>query len=308
MRVLTDDDVRAHLEAGTAVTLMREMLVSDVTGDLVAPPRVQIPLGGPELVVTAGARPGQVHGFRAYVHPGPAGPDQTISEDQVVAVWDEASADLVTLVLGRELGARRTGALGGAAIDVLARPEARTLGVIGTGLQAFTQVWAATAVRTFDRVRVYSRSADNREGFAARCRDELGLDVVTVDEAGAAVEGTEVVILATDSTRPVIEAEWIAPGTHVSTLGPRFEDAHELPAALVDRALVHATDAPAQVAASTRPALVAAERLTPLGAVIAGLSPGRSGPHDVTLYVSAGLAGTEVALASALAATVAAAT
>lgn len=130
------------------VAAAREALLQAARGELDAPPRVRTELGSLDYVFTAGALADGSSGFRAYRAGQPAG-------DQLVAVWD-ADGALTGLVVGEELGARRTGALGAVAGDALARPDAHTVGLVGTGRQAWAQLWALAAVRDLRQVRVYS--------------------------------------------------------------------------------------------------------------------------------------------------------
>jgi ornithine cyclodeaminase/alanine dehydrogenase-like protein (mu-crystallin family) len=124
MRVLTDDDVR-RMSAAEAVGVMRSALLSAHAGRLVAPPRLRAGLGFADYVFTAGGLNGGPSGFRVYRTGASA-------DDQLVAVW-QPDGHLTGIVAGDELGARRTGALGGVAADVLARPGATTAAVIGAG-------------------------------------------------------------------------------------------------------------------------------------------------------------------------------
>src|SRR5690606_19470052 len=219
-------------------------------------------------------------------------------------VHDDATGRLRGLVAGSELGRRRTGALGGVAIDLLAPTAATSLGLVGTGAQAWTQLWAASAVRRFTSVRVFSRNPDRRREFAARATRELGVEAVAAGSARETVEGADVVILATDSAEPVVAAEWLAGTAHVSTVGPRQQGRAEFDESLLDAATVLATDSPAQLRAYDPPALAGrdrhADRVVSLGAIAAGDTPGRRADGDRTVYLSVGLAGTEVALAAAL--------
>jgi ornithine cyclodeaminase len=114
------------------------------------------------------------------------------------------------------------------------------------------------------------------------------------------VRGHDVVIVATSSALPVLEADWIAPGTHVTTVGPKTVRRHELPAALVDRADVVLTDSRAQAGGYAEAHLFPTDRMVELGAVLAGAATGRTGPDQITVFCSVGLACTEVALAAAL--------
>ena len=244
------------------------------------------------MVYTAGALRRRVHGVRIYDYAG---------SEQAVAIWNSETGRLAALAVGAELGRRRTGAIGAVAIDALARPDASTLGIVGTGDQAWAQVWAATAVRHWRRVTVYGRRFSAREAFAARCRDELLVDAVAVESAERAVRGRDVVVIATNSSTPVIDMSWISPGTHVTTLGPKTVTAHEMPLDLADQADVLVTDSLGQIRAYPEPYALPTDRMLELSAVLAGTAPGRRSREQITVFCSVGLAGTEVVLAADLA-------
>lgn len=98
----------------------------------------------------------------------------------------------------------------------------------------------------------------------------------------------------------MLDAAWISPGTHVTTLGPKTVVRHEVPSALADLADVIFTDSPAQAAGYGEPHIFPAERMVGLGALLSGAAPGRTSPEQITVFCSVGLAGTEVAVAAAL--------
>lgn len=302
MLVLEDDDVQRLLEPAAAVAAVRESLIAHQSGALSAPPRLRAPLGDRgDLIFTAGRLAGTGYGFRVYLMTSSATGNRP-GGDQLTAVFDDATGELTGAVIGDFLGAARTGAIGAVAVDVLARPEAGTLGLIGSGHQAWTQLWAIRAVRQLRAVRVYSRDPAGRDAFARRATAELGVHAASVETAGAAVEGADIVILATTSGQPVIEADWVAPGTHVTTLGPKTASAHECPAELADRAGVILTDSAAQLGASPEPPFLsgaAEQRVGELGAAVAG-GEHREDGDQITLFLSVGLAGTEVAVAAGL--------
>ncbi|MEU4665909.1 hypothetical protein AB0F83_29610 [Micromonospora chalcea] len=162
--LFSDDDVAAAVDAPLTVAAMRDALLAAYAGRLIAPPRASAPLGGGRMVLTAGHLTGEWYGFRSYDtfgHP---------ESGQLVVLHDATTGAVRAIAVGEELGSRRTGGLGGVAVDALARADAATLGVVGSGRQAWTQVWAAAAVRPLREVTVYSRSAARREAFAARVR------------------------------------------------------------------------------------------------------------------------------------------
>lgn len=218
-------------------------------------------------------------------------------------MFDSRSGELRGLVLGNRLGAMRTGAIGGAAIKLLAREDARILGVIGAGRQARTQIEAAAAVRPLERVRVFSRTPARREAFAAEMAATTGVPVEAVETAEEAVRGADILICATTSATPVFDPAWLAPGTHVTTVGPKFAGAHEISLDVAARSAVIATDSPAQVEAYADPFFLIGTpdyaRMVALSAIATGAQPGRTSADAITLFCSVGLAGTEVLVAQA---------
>ena len=125
--LLTDADVAARLDARTAVAAMRDALVAAHEGRLIAPPRASAVLEGGRLVMTAGHLADEWYGFRSYDTFGHA------DGEQLVVLHDARDGRIRAIAVGEEIGSRRTGRLGGAAVDLLARPDAATVGVIGVG-------------------------------------------------------------------------------------------------------------------------------------------------------------------------------
>ncbi|MTK01828.1 NAD(P)-binding domain-containing protein [Micromonospora sp. CP22] len=292
--LISDSEVAAALDAATSVDAMRQALLAGYDGRLVAPPRAAASLGTGRMVLTAGHLVGQWYGYRAYDtfgHP---------EAEQVVVLHDGRSGAVRAVAVGEELGSRRTGALGGVAVATLARPDAATVGVIGSGGQAWTQVWAAAAVRRLREVTVHSRSAARREAFAARVRAELGIPARAVGTAREAVRDRDVVVLATTSVTPVLDAADLCPGTHVNAVGFKQVDRAEFGTDLLDAAAVLVSDSVPQAMSYAPPMLAAqqpyASRLRDLAAVLAGTAPGRTSADQISLFCSVGLAGTEVFL------------
>src|SRR5262245_28438291 len=149
---------------------------------------------------------------------------------------------LLAMIEADRLGALRTGAASGLATKLLANPDARTLGVIGSGKQARTQVAAVCAVRPIKQIRVFSPSRAHRTAFAVAVGDELGIETEPVASGEACVQDADVVVTMTKSAEPVCRADWLADGTHVNAAGANAADRRELDAATVLRAAVRVTD------------------------------------------------------------------
>jgi ornithine cyclodeaminase/alanine dehydrogenase-like protein (mu-crystallin family) len=151
-------------------------------------------------------------------------------------LFDAQTGNPLAQMEANHLGQIRTGAASAYATDLLANPEADTLGVIGSGFQARTQVEAVRAVRRIKTVRVWSRSEEKRSQFAAEC------DAQAVSTAEEAVRGAQIVVTATNSQDPVVEDSWIAPGTMINAMGSNVAKRRELPGELVRRAALVAVD------------------------------------------------------------------
>ena len=303
--VVTDDVVYAQFSYDRVVEAMQAAFAERAAGTLEAPPRWHVSAGDGDLVFTAGAATGRVNaaGFRIYETFPAAEHERT----ELVAVYDATNGAFDGLFVGHAIGGLRTGGIGGVAVDCLAREDATSLGVLGAGFQARSQVGAACAARSFDSVAVYSPTPERREAFAETVDGEVDPPVYPLEDPESVVSNADVLLCATNSREPVFDPDWLAPGTHVTTIGAKFADVHELPPAVLDRAAVIATDSLPQVEAdhADRPSIFARtdadrDRLVELADVLDGAATGRTSDEDVTLFWSVGLAGTEVVLGSRL--------
>jgi len=294
VQVLDDADVVALADMAELVEVCRQVTVTAAAGIAATPPRVRVgitPEEDEDVVFTVGGLP-DAWGFRAY--------DTTSggTDDQLVAVWDRASGSLQGLVVGAALGPLRTGALGGVAVDLLAPGDATSCAVVGAGVQARTQLHAAAAVRPLTDVRVTSRTPASRMRFAEEVGDELGLAITPVAQVEDALEDVDIVLMATNATAPVVPDNALVAGRHVSTVGPKQVGRHELPVAVADAADLVVSDAPAQVRATPNHVLAEHPVFNEVLCLGDMAASGWERPADAaTLYLSTGLAGTEVAVA-----------
>ena len=300
--VWRDAEIAERLSPAAAVRWIGEAVDAQHRGELAAPPRVHADFGDGRLVFTCGRLRGSWFGYRSY-QTMPGNP-----RAQVVVVHDEPTGQVRAVAIGNELGPRRVGAIGAVAADALAPPAARVVAIIGTGVQAYAQLWALGAVRELGEVRVYSRDPARRAGFAERVQPLVTGDCRPAVDARAAVAGAEIVILATSSPDPVLDAAWLGPGTYVTTLGPKQRGRAEFGLDLPGAAALLVTDSLAQIDAYDPPNVLVGtpyrQRLVSLGAVRAGEVP-RPAAGGISLFFSVGLAGTEAFLLDRLAASAA---
>ena len=301
--ILDDADVHARLDFDRIRDRVEQALRAHAHGALVAPPRFQVDGGkGGGLAFTVGAETETfgVLGFRVYDTFGL----RSDGHAQVVAVYDNETGALRGLVVGNDLGPVRTAAINAVAAHHLAREDATRLGVLGAGHQAPFHIEAVLRTRPFSKVRIHSRTRATRDALIGRLRAAHPGRSFEAGSAEDVVRTADVLLCTTNSTVPVFDAAWLAPGTHVNTIGPKFEGAHELPIEVAEDAARLVTDSKVQIESYGRPFFLdgrpAKDRIVELGHVVAGKTPGRAHPDDVTVFVSTGLAGTEVVVADAL--------
>lgn len=276
------------------------------SGTLTHPPRIAVDSPDGALVFTVGAATGapKVAGFRAYYRPSKAGAE--VNDEQVVAVYDSASGALRGVVTGRTLGATRTAAINGVAIQRLARAGAATLSVIGAGYHARFQIAAALAVRPITSAHIASRTLASAEKLAGDVAARYGIAAEATTDREAAVAAADILICATNSREPVLQSSWLRPGTHINAIGPKVRGAHELPLDIAGAVDLMATDSLAQVNGYGQPFFLPdLSGMVELDQIVAGQHPGRQTAEEITLFCSVGLAGTEVVLADALLASIA---
>jgi alanine dehydrogenase len=215
----------------------------------------------------------------------------------VFGLYDAESGRPLALLDGASMNPRKTGAAGAVGIDALARPDASSLAVLGSGAQARGQVRAAVTVRDFDRIDVYSPTKAHREAFAGEMNEELDVTVAAVASSAAAVEAADVVITATTADDPVFDGDLLKDGAHVTAMGQYAPDKREVDATTIKRAKYVPdlrarieTDAGAFIAAREEGVVDDAHVHAELGAVVAGVEPGRESPEEVTLFDSGGTA------------------
>lgn len=299
--IIADADLDARCPMPRAIEAVTRALHEQAEGTLVAPPRFYVPGGPGSLVFTVGGSSGKdrILGFRCYGTFPRDHPDAA----QVVALYDATTGALRCVVVGNRLGRLRTAAIGGVAMDHLARRDARTLAVIGSGHQARAQLEAALAVRPFEQVLVFSPTQAHREAFAREASERYPVAVEPATSAREAVAAADAVVCATSAKAPVLDVEWVKPGTYVSTMGSKSREAPEVDPRLAARAAVVCTDSRAQLAAYPELGYIVGTpeeaKLVELGAVVGGKAKGRTGEDDIVLFSSNGLAGTEVFVAQA---------
>lgn len=296
---ITEQEVMANLSMAKAIELVEQSFRQLADGTAVNHPRRRVVLPTGSILHYMAAGNPEYFGIKVY-----SSNPKTGAHFQFL-LYRSSDGLQVANIEANHLGRIRTGAASGVATKYLAREDADTLGIIGTGFQAETQLAALSNVRRLRDVRVWSRKADRRTQFALTCAEKFGVKVRATDTAREAIEGAGIVVTATNAKEPVLETAWISPGTHINAMGSNWLNRRELPTDLVlDRADLVAVDSvedaylesgDLMIPLSERPG--AAFPAVDLCEVIAGRRRGRTSASQITIFKSNGLAAQDVAVA-----------
>ena len=222
-------------------------------------------------------------------------------------LFDADSGEPLALLDGASMNPFKTGATGAVGVDVLARENAETVGIIGSGAQARGQLRATATVRDLAAVDVYSPTEASRAAFAEEMTDTLGVDVTAVGTSAAAVADADIVITATSASDPVFDGEQLAPGTHVTAMGQYNPNKRELDTTTIEQStyIPDLRDRATQDAGSFIHALDAgvvdeSHIHAELGDLIAGTAIGRTSDDEITVFDSGGTGIETVAAAGML--------
>jgi alanine dehydrogenase len=297
--LLSETDVRAILTMPLAMELVEESFRRLADGTGVSHPRRRLRLAEKGLLhyMAASDAQGGYVGLKIY----------TVSPSGarfLVPLFSGHTGELLALIEANYLGQMRTGAASGLATKVLAREDARVAAMIGTGLQARTQLEAVALARKLDLVRAYGRDATRREAFAKEMTARIGVRVAAVASAEEAVRGADIVTTMTSSSKPVVEGKWLERGAHVNAAGVNFAEKAEIDADAVGRADVIAADSVEQSKMEAGDLIQAFgadakrwESVRELSGIVAGKVPGRTNRDQITLFKSNGIAIEDVVVA-----------
>ena len=289
---LTEEDVSSLVTPAEAVPVIEDCFRRMAAGEVELMPRRRFAVDGGTFAVMAAADRGLgFAGLKSY----------TIVEGKlafVVCLFDLSDGTLAALIAADRLGQVRTGAASGVAAKHLARTGASSIGLIGAGWQADSQLAAIrAAVPTLDRVVVSSRTSERAEAFAERHGAELA---ETPSDAG----GCDVVVTATTSTDPVLRGDWLEEGALVCAIGANDPRARELDAQVIERASLVCCDSleDAKLESGDLIEPVAAGQLDwlevhELHDIVSGEVAGRQSERDIVVFKSNGIAPWDVAIA-----------
>lgn len=296
---LNEAEVGSVLSMAEVLPAVEAVMAALARGEVVDHPRQRVRLSGSITHMLQGGVPYlNLSGFKAYTSSGGRARFW-------VHLFDASNGDPVAVLEADRLGMMRTGAAGGVAVKWLSRPDARVAGVFGAGWQAEGQILALCEVRDISLIKVFARNRERLEAFCARMSETCGRPVVPAQSAQDAVSGVDIVVTVTTASRPLFEAEWLLPGTHINAAGSNSLARQELSETVLRRVgliCVDSRDTALREAGDLLP-LLEKGRTRPgswveLGEVIAGMRGGRGDASQITLFESQGLAIQDIAVAA----------
>jgi ornithine cyclodeaminase/alanine dehydrogenase-like protein (mu-crystallin family) len=212
----------------------------------------------------------------------------------LVLLFDMGSGELQAVLHDHYLSTRRVAATGAVGARYLSRTDSRVMGLFGSGHQAATQVLAIAAVRPLELIKVYSPNPAHCSDFARRMSLEAECEVRAVDTPQAVLDGSDIVVTATNSRSPVFDGRWLQPGTHLETIVGTDQSASgsEIDREAVRRADAIVTNLKEQIQIDRQPKLLWAieegllswEAIHDLSEVVAGAASGRTAAGQITLH------------------------
>ncbi|WP_455359633.1 ornithine cyclodeaminase family protein [Streptomyces sp. SYSU K21746] len=293
MLLLTDDQVRASLRMDHLVDALRDGYRVEAEGGTQLPDRINLDAQPGFFRLMPGVVGGAgVMGFKVFNQVASGG------VQYLIGLYDEASGELLAQLDGAYLTAARTGAATGVAAGLLSPTAPVEVGLIGSGLEAETNLEGVCAALDVTRVSVFSPNAERRKNFADRMAERLGIAVDPVDAAEEAATAP-VVVVATNTGigtgRVALRGEWLSAGATVLSIGSTMPALRELDVDVIARASLVVSDAPAQARGESGDLIAAHEagvlddKLRSLAQLTVDESP-RQNPTDIAVYKSVGTA------------------
>jgi ornithine cyclodeaminase len=212
-------------------------------------------------------------------------------------LFSQETGEPLALMNASQITAIRTAAVSAVATDLLARPDANELGIIGAGVQARTHLVALACVRSIKHARVACRNRDHAEQLVREMQDKVSFPIQVVSSNEEAVRDADIVVTATSAQEPVIKRSWIAAGAHINGIGTHSPNSREIDSETMAAARVF-TDRRESLLNEAGDYVLAAEdgAITPesvvaeIGELVIGSKQGRRSADEITLFKSLGLA------------------
>lgn len=308
IRVLSAEDVKKALPMAQAIEGMKQAFAQLSTGKTIVPLRNRVDVPGYGVSLFMPAYLGESRDLAVKVvsvfGDNPKRGLPTIHG--LVLVLEAETGRPLSLMEGGTLTAIRTGAGSGAATDLLSRPDAKIVAIIGSGVQARTQLEAVCTVRAIEKVYVYSPNQAHAQAFAQEMAGvgPIPADIEVVEDINTAVSHSHIICTATTSHTPVFDGHALQPGAHLNGVGSFTPAMIELDQTTILRSLVIADsrevvwEEAGELITLRQQGIIHESYIhAELGELVAGFKPGRTSPNQITFFKSCGVAVQDAAAA-----------
>jgi alanine dehydrogenase len=306
-RLLTEQQVHSLLPMSDLISAMESALAKFSAREVLQPVRTVLTVGPTKAYF--GVMPASIPspaslGAKIVTVFGENHKRQLPSHLATIFLLDPDTGALQAIMDGRYITEARTAAVSAVSTRFLSNPEAATLAIIGSGVQARSHFEAYQHVRRLKEVRIWSPNPRSREQFVNDVSGQSAVPIVNAGTAEAAVRGADLVVLVTSSPTPVIDDAWVSPGTHVVCVGACRPNQQEMPPALVARARLFVDSSAAAVLEAGDIVMNIAAGLFDashirgeIGELVLGRVEGRTSPDQITVFKSLGMAVEDVVAA-----------
>ena len=308
--ILNEDNLRKLIPLDLeAIACVRTAIESLSTQQVVMPPilSMEIPQQNGEVDVKTAFVPG-LDGFAVKISPGFFdNPKLGLPSLNGLMVLFSAQTGIVEAVLldNGYLTDIRTACAGAVAAKALSRPDTRVAAIYGTGMQARLQLEALCLVRPIASVRIWGRAFDKAEAMASQMAERLGLDAVACADGAEAAKGADILITTTPALQPVVMADWLEQGQHLTAMGSDADYKNEIDAACFAKADLYVADRLTQTrelgelrTALARGLVANPDDLVELSDILAGTRAGRQSDRDITFCDLTGMGVQDTAIAT----------
>jgi ornithine cyclodeaminase/alanine dehydrogenase-like protein (mu-crystallin family) len=309
MRFIDKDEIAERLTYEVCIPVVRDAMIAFSKGETKQLLRQIIPLSEGRLF---GIMPGALGAHAVFgckilsVFAGNFAKGVP-SHQGVVLLFDPESGAPVCILDAGEITAIRTAAASAVATDALARPDATRLAILGYGEQAHTHARAISKVRKLDHITIWGRSFERAQAFAAELQTELNVPLTPAPTVKICVVDAHIICTVTAAKEPILEGQWLRPGTHVNVVGSSYAGPAEVDNDLVVRSRFIADSREgvlaqgAEFLRAKQAGLVTDDHVVgEIGQVLAGDLPGRQSAEQITAYKSLGHIVQDLAAAWAL--------
>jgi ornithine cyclodeaminase len=309
MRYIDRDEIRRRLTYDICIPIVREAMIAFSKGETKQLLRAILPLGDGRLF---GSMPGGLGGRKVFgaklISVFPENFEKGVQSHQgVVVLFDGETGAPVCILHAGEITAIRTAAATAVATDALARKDAKRLAILGYGEQARTHARAISKVRKLDMITVWGRSPDRAGAYAREMEAELGVPVTPALTARVCVVDADIICTVSSAKEPILEGQWVRPGTHVNIVGSSYAGPAEVDHDLVVKSRFIADSREGVLAQGAEflrakaAGLVGDDHIAAeIGQVLAGDIAGRRNDQEITTYKSLGHIVQDLAAAAAL--------